>query len=74
MHPDALCLNLKGFLSLFNLENSFLLHVLYYLFTSIVYLTVLGLAVYVFVLLYGLVVRYHTAKIKRGKSGSTFDV
>lgn len=68
MQPDVLCINLIGFLSIFGLEGSLLLYLLYYLVTAILICASISLAAYGCVLLYGWYF-HQPSKIKRGKFG-----
>lgn len=69
MQPDVLCLNLIGFLSLFGLEESFLLCFMYYLIMGILICSAVALAAYACVVLYGFYFKIPMAKVKRGKFG-----
>lgn len=68
MQPDVLHINLIGFLSLFGLEQSIAVCLLYYLITGILIGTAVGLVAYACILLYAVYFKLPT-KIKRGKFG-----
>ena len=71
MQPDALCLNLKGFLSIFNLENSFVLHMLYFLITAFLWLALIAIASWA---VFAVCAFIGTLRVKRGKQKGSIDV
>lgn len=71
MQPDALCLNIRSFLSFFNLEDSYFVPVMYY--SIYTFLAGATLAVVLWTV-FCIVGTLRPSRLKRGKSGSTFDV